>query len=166
MQIDPNLKRSFPKLERWIHEVIPGVRFETRILEPFMRYAQLDVDQARLVLDDNGLAPTIDFAVMRSYGEYRGEIRKRHLDKVLIQRKLCRLFERGQADYRGAAIELILKASILHEMVHWGDYKADGWHQPDRDVYDQVHDEWLRDADVGFQFEEEAFYGIYTKEYL
>jgi hypothetical protein len=57
-----------------------------------------------------------------------------------------------------------MKAVILHEMVHWADWR-DGVKQPNRDVWDAAHGRLLPDADVGFQFEEEAFKGIYSDQF-
>jgi hypothetical protein len=73
-------------------------------------------------------------------------------------------------DKQGYNWDLFMKASILHEVVHWADWIGSpvGQHnaQPNADVWDSAHQVRRFNADVGFQFEEEAFYGIYSEEYV
>jgi hypothetical protein len=166
MRIDPSLERHFPKVAEWIVREVPACRNNPRIWNAFVHHSQLSAAAAAVALAHNGAAPTIDIAIMRSYGQYRGRF-ERNRNKIFVSRGLCREFERMDGDYRaGKPYDLIMLATILHEMVHWGDFIVDGVHQPDRDIYDIVHQVWLKDRDVGFQFEVDAFYGIYTREYL
>ena len=170
MQLDRSLQRRFPRLAKWISTEIPKCRHNPRIWEAFLKYSQLTPKQATAALSW-GVAPRIDVAAMRSYGAYKPWF-KWNRDKIFISRGLCRKFERQDPDIRvGKPWDLIMKATILHEMVHWGDWITDLTDQPDAIIYDQVKDKWLegkdgKGVDVGFQFENEAFYGIYTKEYL
>jgi hypothetical protein len=170
MYVNPSLKRKFPKFAQWIIDEIPYYRSNPKVFNAFVKYSQLSQHVAGIALTP-GWLPEIDIAIMPDYGQYRGENRwgrprKRQLHKIYLPTKLCRRFERPEADQRSYSWSLIFAASILHEMVHWGDFISDGIRQPNSDVYDQVHDRWWRNADVGFQFEEEAFNGIYTVEYL
>jgi Metallopeptidase toxin 3 len=166
MRIDSSLTNNFPKVAQWIKEEIPKCLRETRILSPFLKYSQLSLSEAQIALSDNQLPPTIDVAIMLSDGQYRPRF-ARNRNKIFISKKLCREFQKLDWDYLvNKPYDLIMKATILHEMIHWGDYIKDQIRQPNRDIYDNVHEKWLRNKDVGFQFEVEAFYGIYTKEYL
>jgi hypothetical protein len=171
MYVNRGFERRFPRLTAWIVNEIPQYSSKPKVFDAFVKYSQLSEHAAKLALM-NGTLPEIDIAIMPDYGQYRGENRwgeprKRHLHKIYLRRKLSREFERLEADRRVTRPwDLIFAASILHEMIHWGDFITDHVRQPNRDVYDQVHQRWMRNADVGFQFEEEAFNGIYTVEYL
>lgn len=166
MQIDHSLKRNFPELTQWIVTEIPKCRHVPRIWYAFLKYSQLPTSIAESALSPSGWPPIIDICIQRSYGSYRPRF-KRNRDKIFISRKLCREFERKDPDYRvSKPYDLIMKATILHEMVHWGDFITDRAHQPDKNIYDSVKGKWLKGVDIGFQFENEAFYGIYTREYL
>jgi len=177
MKISLSIKVEFPNLYKWIHEEIPAICDDPanqKIFNAFVRWGQFTGHEqlARLALRHNGTHPTIDAAIMDDLGQYRGEIRRRHLHKVLIGRKWCRRFNKiaKDRDQLGDNWDLFMKASILHEMVHWADwigspvgqYNA----QPNANVWDSAHQEWWFDADVGFQFEEDAFYGIYSETYV
>jgi len=166
MKLDRTLTRNFPKLSTWISREIPDVKRNPRIFDAFVKYSQLNKTDAAEALTINDKPPTIDAAVMRSYGQYRPRF-AHNRDKVFLNRRLCREFNKLDPDVRtGKPWDLILKATLLHEMVHWGDFVKDGVPQPDSDIYDVTKERWLKNADVGFQFEIEAFYAIYTKEFL
>jgi hypothetical protein len=163
MRIDRSLQRSFPTLAAWIADEIPKARQQPRIWDAFLHFSQLGPEQAAAALMLDASAPTIDVDVERSYGSFRP---RRNRDKIFISRRLCRQFERQDPDRRIVKPwDLIMKATILHEMIHWADYK-DGTQQPDRTIEDPATGRKWVGADVGFQFEAQAFYGIYTREYL
>lgn len=163
MRVDRSIERQFPKLAEWIRTEIPKCRNNARIWSAFLKYCQLDESAANMAIASNETAPTIDVAVMSSYGQYRPK-RERNRNKIFIRRKLCREFDNlSDVDETHA---LIMKATILHEMIHWADFISDGQKQPNANIYDMVESRWVNNVDVGFQFESEAFYGIYTEEYL
>jgi hypothetical protein len=160
------MTRNFPRLASWITREIPKVKSNQRIFDAFVKYSQLNKTAAQEALSINDKPPTIDAAVMRSYGQYRPRFAFNR-DKIFLNRRLCRDFNNQDPDIRtGKPWDLILKATLLHEMVHWGDFIKDGVRQPNGNVYDATNEKWLKDVDVGFQFEIEAFYAIYTKEFL
>ncbi|WP_157738849.1 hypothetical protein [Labrenzia sp. VG12] len=166
MKLDRTMKRNFPNLSSWISREIPKVKSNPQIFDAFVKYSQLSKSAATEALSFNNKPPTIDAAVMRSYGQYRPRF-AHNRNKVFLNRRLCREFNKIDPDIRtGKPWDLILKATLLHEMVHWGDYVADGVRQPNGRIYDTVKGAWMNDVDVGFQFEIEAFYAIYTREFL
>jgi hypothetical protein len=163
MRIDRSLEKRFPVLADWIKTEIPKCQYNARIFDAFQFHSRLTPPAAIMALSFNEAAPTIDVAIMRSYGKFRN----RSPSKVFIRRKLCRHFEELHPDARATSpLELIVKATILHEMIHWADYADDQQHRPTTNVIDNVTGATLRNVDVGFQFEIDAFYGIYTEEYL
>jgi hypothetical protein len=165
VQIDRTIGRAFPKLAAWIASEIPACRSDARIWPAFVKYSQLGEDGAARALE-MGSPPTIDAARMGSLYGYFDPTKKRKADKVFVSRSLCKGFESPDADMRTMKpYDLIMKASILHEMVHWADHQ-DGHTQPDADRLDPMTNEMMRGIDVGFQFELEAFHAIYTREFL
>jgi hypothetical protein len=167
MHLDFTIRWYFKRLAGWIEEEIPKIQYNSKIWEPFKKYGQLNEDEARRAIVCNNTPPTIDVAFMDAYGQYYRNGRERNRNKIHLNRKLCRKFNRiKQVDQIPHAFELIMKATILHEMVHWGDEIKDKITQPRKDVFDPGSGQILEQRDVGFQFEVEAFYGIYTEEYL
>ena len=72
----------------------------------------------------------------------------------LLARAMCRDFEHMEGDYKIVThIDFIVKVTILHEMVHWGDLR-DAVEQPDVLYEDPSGRE--RKIDVGHEFELEA----------
>jgi hypothetical protein len=168
MKIDKTIERNFPSFASWIRTEIPLVRQQSRILNAFVKFSQLSSSKANLALMDNGSVPIIDCAVMSDayYGVYNPKY-SWNRDRLFVNRKFCRQFENMEPDYRAkSAWGLIMKATILHEMVHWGDYTVDGSHQAKKDIYDSAAGKWISEADAGYQFEVEAFYGVYSTKYL
>lgn len=162
MYLDRTIEKNFPRLAAWLVSEIPKVKSDARIWDPFLRFSQLTPKQATDALTVNRMPPCIDAAIIRDDGVWR----RRTPDKIFIRRKTCRRFEDLDPDSRaGTPADLVMMAIVLHEMVHWGDYKADGVHQPDARVYDPVAGT-TRTGDVGFQFEVEAFYGIYSSKWF
>lgn len=167
MEIDKTIIRNFPNLTRWIKEELPKVQYNSRIFDPFVKYAQLTEASAKKALEINGSAPVIDAAYIRNaYGAFRPRY-NRNRDKVFISRKLCREFNRLDPDQRfEKPWDKVMLATILHEMVHWGDFVFDTKKQKDSEIYDNVEEALVNGSDIGFQFEEAAFYGIYSDKFL
>ncbi|WP_156510513.1 hypothetical protein [Labrenzia sp. OB1] len=166
MKISGRLERHFPNLAYWVQRELPEIRGNDRIFNAFKKYSQLSHMQAINALTINNLAPEINFRTMKAYGQYRPAL-KCNRDKVFLSRSFCREFDGLDPDYRvSKAYDLIMRATLLHEMVHWGDYIVDGTTQPNATVIDPATGKVLHNRDVGFQFEVEAFYGIYTTKYL
>ncbi len=171
------LKREFPNLADWIEEDIPATIDQQQIFDAFCKFAQLTKPEGKKVLSINKSAPEINFRSIKSYGEYRGEVFKSSRDKVFIGRKFCKAFNRLSGDQRfGTNWDLIMRATIMHEMVHWGDWVKDEVVQPNKPIVDPATLKVLKGKrlksglyagmDVGFQFEAEVFYGIYSTKYL
>lgn len=163
MRIDNTIHRRFPKLASWIASEIPKCRHEPKIFDAFVTHTGLSVKDANTALKYIGSQPTIDVRATLHDGVWI----PRMPDKVFIRRGYCRRWERMDPDQRAASNwDLIMKSIILHEMVHWGDFKKDGRHRPNKRIYDPVEDKWMNDADAGYQFEIDAFYGIYSTRWL
>lgn len=126
MKISLGLNRDYPKLAKWILENIPKVKDKPTVWAAFKLYAELSQNQALRSIQ-NGLPPEIDFRVMPgANGEFSGSS---HPDTVFLAKAICDKFEGSESDAKDARMHLLLESTILHEMVHWGDWK-DGVDQP------------------------------------
>ena len=158
MKFDPGFARKYPNLVVWIADNLPPVRHKPEVWEPFRRFGQLTILEAESAIrvnrkdPVNGTDPEIDSMIVhRAFGMHRGL--KRHEHKVFLARWFCKDFEKKDPDKLfGTYIHKTLEATILHEFVHWGDWKRDHRRQPDIVIDGEKRD-------VGAQFEQEA-YGV------
>jgi hypothetical protein len=174
--LDYTLRFYFKNLASWIRKELPKVQYDEKIWRPFKYYGQFTELEAIAAIVENGTPPTIDVAFIEDYAEYYRKNRERNKDKIHLNRKLCREFNKKCKDSDVIAVQelpkLIMISTILHEIVHWGDERkvhrqnsvTNNWGidelgertQPDRDIITDSLDE-MKNADVGFQFENEAF---------
>jgi hypothetical protein len=151
MRFDRGFKKHYPRLTNWIVENIPAVRHKSNVFDPFMRFAELNHGSAWTALTVNDHPPTIDAKILskNKFGVHfwKCPLRK---EKVFIARWFAKDFEKKDPDWLAMTyIRNALEATIMHEIVHWGDMQ-DGVEQPA--VLIDGH--W---RDVGFQFEQEAY---------
>lgn len=126
MIISAQMTKNYPKLSKWICENLPKVKNNAKIYKAFLLYSELNktVGSASLTL---GNAPTIDYRFMPgSNGEFEGSTFK---DTVFISNEICEKFEKSAKDAKDKRMHILIEFTILHEMVHWGDFK-DGIDQP------------------------------------
>lgn len=66
-----------------------------------------------------GTPPEVHFQVMpRSNGRFRVS---RFPGRVYLAKSICEKFEK--TDSANAQMHLLIESTLLHEMVHWGDWK-------------------------------------------
>lgn len=136
MKISPQFKRSYPKLSNWIECEIPKVKGKPKVFAAFLKYAELNKKKAKLALQ-KGQPPEINFDTMpNSNGRFSG---KKFPNKVFLAKAICDRFE--STDSKNLKMHLLLESTLLHEMVHWGDWK-DGIDHP---------------KEEGKEFEKEAY---------
>lgn len=164
MQLAFSIICYFKSLAKCIEVEFLKVQYNANIWKPFLKYSQLSHDAEKTSIVCNNTPPTIDVAFMDAYGVYYKKGRKRNENKIHLNRKLCREFNNSikDPDLSRTGFGLVTTATVLHEMVHWGDYISDGIHSPDRDIFDAGTGKILKNRGAGFQFEEEAFNAIYT----
>ena len=163
MRLDRSLKR-FKRLAEWIRVELPRIENDGKKWKAFLHYGQFTPGAARKALRVDGSNPTLDVAMLPHYGEFYRKRKERNRHKIHLNREMCRKFNRIPPDHRDFDFELLMEATILHEIVHWGDAR-DGHEQPDRPVYDTVSQNLVM-RDVGFQFEEAAYYSLAFVERL
>jgi len=124
MKIDGKLKRDYPKLAAWIELNLPKVKSKPKVWKAFLKYSELTHGQAKIALT-KGHNPEIHFRIMPgANGEFRGP---RFPNRVFLAKSICDKFEKS--DMKKPKMHILLESTLLHEMVHWGDW-ADGKDQP------------------------------------
>lgn len=168
MQLDFTIRSNFKNLAKWITEEFPKVQHDKPKWNLFKQYAQLNEQDAIEAITINDSSPIIDAAFIGEgiYGEFYRKGKKKNRHKIHLNRHLCREFNKyKELDKLPYKFRLLMEAVLLHEMVHWGD-QDDGVRQPNQDVYDTITGKLLKNKDIGFQFEEEAYPGIFMADIL
>lgn len=160
MRLDLTIIHCFPKLAKFIEREVPPYRFNPPVFNAFKKFGQFTGADAAKALTFGASDPIIDARMIDEFGVYLWSPRNpdnppKKNRKIWLARALCRDFERIEGDYKIVTnIDFIVKVTILHEMVHWGDLR-DGTGQPDVSHKFPSGSKGL--IDVGFQFELEAF---------
>lgn len=121
----PYERKRFPTLARWIDVELPRCFDEPVVLKAFTDCTELDEASARqAVLPGNDPwvhvrpIPPDDLGRPR-YGRFDEEFQTR----VVVDVGVAGRFETNGG---GDAARFFLKATVLHEMAHWADYKTNG----------------------------------------
>ena len=118
------LRKHYPKTASWIEFNIKKGKLNPKIWSAFVRYSELGTSNASLALT-RGHNPEIYTKPMSdAYGEFSGTSNK---NRIFLSTSLCNRFE--QSNGKNSSLNLLLQATVLHEMVHCGDWK-DGKDQP------------------------------------
>jgi len=68
----------------------------------------------------HGNPPVIEFRyIPTANGEFIG---KKYPDTVFIAMDICDRFQRSEADAKDPRMHLLVESTLLHEIVHWGDW--------------------------------------------
>lgn len=138
MFISPIMAFNYPKASNWIAVNIPLVVKKPRVYKAFAKYAEMSTYTAWIALS-NATPPMITYEEMPgANGRFRG---KSSPNTIFLAKAILERFENNQADQKDPRMHILLESTILHEMVHWGDWK-DG------------HDHPLEE---GKEFEKEAY---------
>ncbi|MCP5425333.1 MAG: hypothetical protein H6970_09735 [Gammaproteobacteria bacterium] len=151
------LRESFPCLQRFLHFRLPLTPLDDRhVWKTFLRHSQLSAKEGRQAVAWGHL-PYLEVAdpPKNVYGMFNTG----KPQTIAIATCVAEKFETDFKDFSKRANALFyLRAIILHELVHWGDWNSDGI----RSDEGQKHEN-----DAGRQFEEEAFYKkVYPKEWI
>lgn len=120
MRVTATFRTNFPLLAAWLTTNIPRVRRNPRVFRAFCRYAELNRRSAVEALNV-GSNPDICFRHMPgANGEFEGAT---HPNTVFLAREICLRFENNAADRRDPRMHRLLESTVLHEMVHWGDWQ-------------------------------------------
>ncbi len=120
-KVDQYFKRDYPKLGAWIEKNIPKVKSKTKVWNAFIKYSELGATRAITP----GYWPEVYWKVMPGKnGGYTGES---FPNRIFLSKSLCDEFEEKKNISK--KFHNKIESSLLHEMVHWGDFK-DGKDQP------------------------------------
>ena len=129
MKISAGLQKDYPKLAKWICDNLPKVKNNCKVFSAFQKYSEQNKQVATQALTA-GNNPMIDFRHMPgANGEFEGDA---HPETVFIAKDICEKFQTSPADAKDKRMHLLVESTLLHEMVHWGDWK-DGVDQPDEE---------------------------------
>jgi len=118
MKIDATFQSSYPNLSSWITTNLPNVRSKQRVWAAFVKYSELKPGEASLALTP-GQLPEVHFRVMPgSNGEFEGN---KYPNRIFLAKEICDQFEKS--DSKNSKMHTLIESTLLHEMVHWGDWK-------------------------------------------
>jgi Metallopeptidase toxin 3 len=140
MQPMSRLEEKYPKLAKWIIDELPKVKSNGKVWSAFVTYSELS-DKARYAVMPH-YHPYIDYKVMLDLGRFDGP---KAPSTIYLAKSLCERFE--SKDWKLAKMHRLMEATLLHELVHWGDWQ---------DGKDQ-------DGDEGELFELKAYGEVLTK---
>lgn len=152
-----SLREVFPNLHRFLHFRMPLTPLDDRhVWKIFLQHSQLSTQAGRQAVGW-GNPPYLAINTLPK-GVY-GLFTPSHPDSITIA--IC-VAEKFEADFANGARRqkalFYLRAILLHELVHWGDWRTDGV-QSDRG---RAHED-----DAGRRFEQAAYSRkIYPKEWI
>ena len=118
MKIDTAFQKQYPKLAAWIEVNLPKVKSKPKVWNAFLKYSELTSSQASTALT-KGFNPEIHFRIMPgSNGVFHGA---KFPNRVFLAKSICYKFETG--DMKNPNMHILIESTLLHEMVHWGDWK-------------------------------------------
>lgn len=121
MNVSPQLKQSYPNLYSVIYEIMSEVSKKPKVWCAFLKYSELTHSQAYLALNTCSATPIIDYKVMpNANGQFSGGSDK---SRVYIAKSICDRFENNPKQRKQEKMLILLESTILHELVHWGDWK-------------------------------------------
>lgn len=151
------LRETFPNLQRFLHYRMPLMPLDDRhVWKTCLEYSQLSAQAGRHAVSWGHL-PSLEIKTLPKnvYGLFSPD----NPNTIALATQVAEKFE---ADFDSMARRqkalFYLRAILLHELVHWGDWGADGV-QSDRGR--------LHEDDAGRRFEQAAYYRkIYPKEWI
>ncbi len=118
MKIAANFKTSYPKLSVWIETNMPKTKTKAKVWSAFIKYSELSASKALLALT-TGQNPEIHFDLMpKANGKFSGS---RFSNRIYLAKSICDKFEKS--DSKNVKMHILVESTLLHEMVHWGDWK-------------------------------------------
>lgn len=118
MKVSSNFKSNYPKLADWLEKEIPSVSGKHRVWQAFLKFSELTPAKAKLAIKP-GSFPEVHYRVMPgANGQYSGGTT---VNRVYLAKSICDRFE--SKDSANPKMHKLIESTLLHEMVHWGDYK-------------------------------------------
>lgn len=121
MDVADRMAKTYPKLTDWIYDNLAKVPQKKKVFEAFVKYSEQTSGAMQTMLTTCSPTPVIDFKHMPgSNGQFSGS---RDANRVYLALSICEKFEKSAKDRTDARMHLLLESTLLHELVHWGDWK-------------------------------------------
>ena len=118
---------DYPHLADWVRNDLPRVPEKPKIWGVFKEFGQLNSLNALRALRWGGESPLIRITSLDKGGKkVNGEFRPEHDEWIFFSKEIADRFE---VDHALVKARVLVESTILHELVHWGDFK-DGIDQP------------------------------------
>lgn len=115
MRLSKADERKYPKLHYYLKNDIPKLSRHPKITNALMKYGQIKNQSLYIVLK-YGSGPIVRVTTLvRACGEFTPNIKS---NELRIHKSLVEKFEKSSGD---RILLRTLGATILHELVHWGD---------------------------------------------
>ena len=122
MIVAPGFVKQYPRLAAWICDNLPKVKDKPKVFKAFQRYAKLNEKVAERALR-HGTPPVIAYRHLPAdNGIFIGN---KYPDTLFISMSICDRFQGSTQDAADPRMHRLLEATLLHEMVHWGDFQDD-----------------------------------------
>lgn len=126
MIVSAGLVKEYSRLAMWICDNLPKVKEKPKVFKAFQKYARLNEKIAVRAIT-HGNEPVVEFRYMpTANGEFIGN---KYPDTVFIAKAICDKFQGSESDAKDPRMHLLVESTLLHEMVHWGDW-SDGKGSP------------------------------------
>jgi len=112
------IRKHYPKTASWIELNIKKGKLNPKVWLAFVKYSELGASNASLALTIGNNPEIYAKPMSGAYGEFSGTSNK---NRIFLSTSLCNKFE--QSNGKNSSLNLLLQATVLHEMVHWGDWK-------------------------------------------
>lgn len=122
MIVAPGFVKQYPRLAMWICDNLPKVKDKQKVFRAFQKYAKLNEKVSGRALQ-YGNPPVIEYRYLPAdNGIFIGN---KYPDTVFLSMSICDRFEGSAKDAADPRMHLLLESTLLHEMVHWGDFQDD-----------------------------------------
>lgn len=94
-----------------------------KVWDAFRDEGQMSWFNALTALNDRDGSPLLRLVPLSANGQFRNSAP----DRIFVAQQIADRFEQEAANPKA---RLTVESTVLHELVHWGDFKADGAHRP------------------------------------
>ncbi len=139
-----NLRPVYPRLANYIETNFPLLEnHKKNVFKAYVECSGLTVQQASQSLK-SGWGPEV--FVMKIYPKNGKFIYEKNPNGIILAEDVARKFE--NEGYKDFEMTLFLESVLMHEHTHWGDMKADGKQQRDKNG---------KIVEEGIEFEKKAY---------
>ena len=115
---------KYPAVVRYFQDYFPHVHTKSKVWKAFLKWSLLPEELARKLIASGSL-PIVDFKnlTMKDGRKPNGLHRDSQPEFIFLHERIGRFYETAKRPEWKKA-ELVLESTVLHEMVHFGNYLA------------------------------------------